>query len=176
MTQPDRRTALRWLIALIAVMHGVIHLMGTVKGFGWADVSELNEPIGTVTGGVWLLAAVLVVIAGIGLLAQVQRWWVVAAVAAVVSQAVIFTSWSDAKAGSAANVILALAAGYGFRSQGPTSFRAKFRQLARQTTTSASPVNGPAFDHLEFHVNNITYLEVDATGRKPLRANADATH
>jgi len=68
-----------------------------------------------------------------------HRWcWAVAAVAALGSQAVIVTSWSDAKAGTLPNVLLAVVAIHGYRFQGPASFRARFRRLTRDTTAAAS--------------------------------------
>lgn len=132
------RTLVRWTVGAVLIVHGLIHLLGVFKGFGWAEVSQLTEPIGTAMGAAWLVAAVLVIAAGVLLIARVRWAWAVAAVAAVVSQAVILTSWSDAKAGTIANVLLALVAGYGFASQGPRSFRAKFRQLAHETTTAVA--------------------------------------
>lgn len=132
------RTLVRWTVGAVVIVHGLIHLLGVFKGFGWAEVSQLTEPIGTAIGVAWLAAAVLVVAAGALLIARVRWWWAVAAVAAVVSQAVILTSWSDAKAGTTANVLLAMAAGYGFASQGPRSYRARFRHLALETTNAAA--------------------------------------
>ena len=137
------RTLIRWTVGLIVVIHGLIHLMGVVEGFGWADVSQLTEPISASMGVAWLVAAVVVVAAGVMLLAGLRWGWAVAGLAAVVSQAVIVTSWTDAKAGSAANVLLALAAVYGFRANGPTSFRARSRRLADETVRSALSVAGP---------------------------------
>ena len=111
------RTALRLLLVAIILVHGLIHLMGAAKGFGWADVTALKQPISRSMGALWLVAALLILAAG-GLLAvQAQWWWAVAVVAAVVSQAVIVTSWNDAKAGTLANMILFAAAVYGFVSE-----------------------------------------------------------
>jgi hypothetical protein len=138
------RTLFRWTVGLIVVIHGLIHLMGVVKGFGWGDVSQLSEPISTSMGGAWLVAAVVVIAAGVMLLAGLRWWWAVAAVATVVSQAVIVTSWADAKAGTAANVLLALAAVYGFRANGPTSFRARSRSLADETVRAVLQAAGPS--------------------------------
>jgi hypothetical protein len=130
------RSLIRWTAGLIVVVHGLIHLMGVVKGFGWGDVSQLTEPISTSMGVAWLVAAVAVVASGVMLLAGLHWWWAVAAVAAAVSQAVIVTSWTDAKAGTVANVLLAFAAVYGFRAHGPTSFRARSRRLADEAIRS----------------------------------------
>jgi len=55
------RTATRWMVVLILLAHGLIHLLGTAKGLGWAAVEALTEPIGTAAGVLWLTAAVLVV-------------------------------------------------------------------------------------------------------------------
>jgi lysylphosphatidylglycerol synthetase-like protein (DUF2156 family) len=107
------RTALRLLFVAIIVIHGLIHLMGAAKGFGWADVAALKQPISRSMGALWLVAGLLVLTAGVVLALQAQWWWAVAAVAAVVSQAVILTSWNDAKAGTLANIILFVVAGYG---------------------------------------------------------------
>ena len=33
------RTVLRWVVALVVVLHGLIHLRGAAKGLGWANVT-----------------------------------------------------------------------------------------------------------------------------------------
>jgi hypothetical protein len=137
------RTLIRWAVGLIVLIHGLIHLMGVAKGFGWSDVSQLTEPISTSMGVAWLIAGVAVLAAGVMLLAGVRGWWVVGAGAAIVSQGLIVTSWTDAKAGTAANVLLLIAAVYGFRAHGPTSFRSRFRRLADETVGAAQPSFGP---------------------------------
>ena len=109
--EPDRRpgrmgTVARWIVVVVVVMHGLIHLLGGAKGLGWADVTQLTEPVSPVLGVIWLAAATLVVITAVLLAGAVRWWWVLGAVAALVSQGVIFTSWNDAKAGTVANVLL----------------------------------------------------------------------
>jgi hypothetical protein len=124
------RTAVRWIVGLVVVMHGCIHLLGAAKGLGTADVTQLTEPISTGLGVVWLAAAVVTVMAGLLLLARVRWWWVVGAVAVVVSQLVIVTSWTDAKAGTIPNGVLLVAVVYGWASQGPRGARAEYRRRA----------------------------------------------
>lgn len=131
------RKAVRWLVSLVVVAHGAIHLLGAVKGFGWAKVTLLVEPISVSLGVVWLVAAVLTMAAGGLLLARVRRWWMVGALAALASQAVIVTSWADAKVGTVANVVLAVAVVYGWASQGPQSARAEYRRRAAAALTTA---------------------------------------
>lgn len=133
------RTMLSWIVAAVVVLHGLIHLLGAAKGLGWADVTQLKEPISTVMGVAWLAAAVLVVLAGVLLIIRARWWWVVGAVAVVASQTVILTLWSDAKAGTVANIILLAAVVYGYASQGPASYRAEYRRRVDAALTEQLP-------------------------------------
>jgi hypothetical protein len=133
------RTMLRWIVAVVVVLHGLIHLLGAAKGLGWADVTQLKEPISTAMGVAWLAAAVLVVLAGVLLIIRARWWWVVGAVAVVASQTVILTLWSDAKAGTVANIILLAAVVYGYASQGPASYRAEYRRRVDAALTEPLP-------------------------------------
>jgi hypothetical protein len=133
------RTVARWLVVVVVVAHGLIHLLGAAKGLGWAEVSALKGPISPAMGLVWLGAALLVVAAGILLAVRAPWWWVVGAVSLVVSQLAIVTSWNDAKAGTAANVVLLIAVGYAFASHGPTSFRAEYRRATAASLSRSLP-------------------------------------
>ena len=64
-----------------------------------------------------------------------------ARVALVLSQAAIFTSWSDAKAGTVANILLLAGVAYGYFTQGPTSFRAQFERDVQAGL--ARPIDAP---------------------------------
>ncbi len=131
------RTRVRWIVGVVVALHGLIHLLGVVKGLGWAEVTALTEPISAVMSVAWLIAAVLVVLAGVMLAMAAHSWWIVCAVAAVLSQLVILTSWTDAKAGTLVNVVLLVAAGYGYASQGPNSDRAEYRHRVEATLAQA---------------------------------------
>jgi hypothetical protein len=134
--------ALRWVLVAVLTGHGLLHLLGVVKGFGWAGVDQLKEPIGPVSGVIWLLAAALVLTSAVLIAVGAPTWWwSVAVLGALVSEIAIATSWSDAKFGTAANLVLLLAAGYGFASLGPTSFHAQFRDLAGDATADAQGVS-----------------------------------
>jgi hypothetical protein len=139
------KTAVRWAVIVVVTIHGLIHLLGVAKGFGWAEISALKEPIGADVALGWLLASVLVLTtAAMLVLRRPSWWWAVAAAAALVSQAVILTSWSDAKAGTAVNVLLVLVAVLGFAANGPTSFAAQWDRRTeaalRATLTSNAVV------------------------------------
>lgn len=134
------RNVIRWGVAV--VLHGFINLLGAAKGLGWADVSELKEPISTLLGGAWLVAGALVVLAGVLLPFRVRWWWTLGLVAAVASQVVIATSWSDAKTGTIVNLTLLVTAVHAFAAHGPASYRAEYLRRARTllSTQSASGV------------------------------------
>jgi hypothetical protein len=117
---------MRIAIALLFVGHGLISLFGFVKAFNLADVPQLTEPIPPTLGSLWLLAAVLCVAAAAAMFLSPRWWWAVGAAAVAVSQIAIVTSWSDAKVGTVANLLLAVAVGYGFASRGPLSLRAAY--------------------------------------------------
>jgi hypothetical protein len=120
----------RWAVVALVLGHGLIHLLGAAKGLGWAEVAALKKPIGPLGGVAWLVAATVVIAAAAAMAAGVGWWWLAAAVAAVASQAVLVTSWGDAKWGTIANVVVLLAAGYGFASVGPVSLQAEWRERA----------------------------------------------
>ena len=134
------RKLVRWIVAFVVVVHGLIHLLGAAKGLGWAEVTQLANPISPAMGVAWLGAAVLVVASGALLAVPVRWWWAVGVVAAVSSQGVIFSSWSDAKAGTLANVILLGALLHGYATQGPTSYRAEYHR--RVAAALSEPLHG----------------------------------
>ncbi len=134
------RTTVRWVVGFVVVVHGAIHVLGAAKGLGWADVTQLAEPIGAGLGFVWLAAAVVTIAAGVLLLVRVRWWWIVGAVAVASSQVVIVTSWADAKAGTLANVLLLFAVVYGWASQGPQGARAEYRRRANAALDVHHPV------------------------------------
>ncbi|MEZ4448334.1 MAG: hypothetical protein R3B09_02565 [Nannocystaceae bacterium] len=96
------------LVALLG-LHGLIHLLGFAKAFELAAVDALKLPISPAWGIAWLGVAVLLVVAAALRAADGAGWWVVAAVGAVASQALVLAFWSDAKAGSVANLLIVAA-------------------------------------------------------------------
>jgi hypothetical protein len=114
--------AVRAVVVAALAAHGLIHLFGVVKAFGWADVPQLKQPIGPGAGVLWLLAGGLVLASAVLIAVDSPTWWwAVALLSALVSEVAIATSWSDAKFGTAANLVLLLAAAYGFSALGQTS-------------------------------------------------------
>lgn len=124
------RVIARGVLVAMVLAHGILHLLGAAKGLDWADASPLQEPISTADGWAWLAAGALVLLVGFLLALRSRWWWAVGAVAVVASQSMLFTSWSDAKAGTGANAILLGAVVYGYSSLGPTSLRAQYHRQA----------------------------------------------
>ena len=112
------------LLTALLVVHGAIHLLGFLKWSGLARVpwmtGRLLVPLslagerGFAAG--WLVAAGLLVAAAIlrgvrqdgfqnGL---ADQWWMAALAGVLLSQVLVVGAWSDAKAGTLANVILLL--------------------------------------------------------------------
>ena len=86
--------------AALLVLHGLIHLIGAAKAFGWAELPELTQPISPGLGVWWLTAAALFPAAAVLLFASPRWWWAAGACAVAVSMYVIIHSWPDAKAGA----------------------------------------------------------------------------
>lgn len=120
------------LFAIFLVVHGLIHLMGAAKAFGVAEIPQLAQQISRPLGVLWLLAAGLLLVTAGALFTWPRWWWAVGAGAIVISQVAIATSWSDAKYGSIANVIVLVGVVLGLLSQGPSSFRAEYEREVGQ--------------------------------------------
>lgn len=126
------------IVVGLLVLHALIHLMGMAKAFGLAELPQLTQPISRPWGVAWLAAAVLVLASAVALAIGARRFWLIGALALVVSQVVIAASWRDAWAGTLANALLLALVVHGWLTEGPRSFRAEFLRdsavvLARQS-------------------------------------------
>ncbi len=121
---------MRWALATVLLLHGLIHLFGFAKAFGYAELPQLTQPISRGWGVGWLLAAVLTVLAAGAVAAQARWSWVPAALALLASQVVLSSSWVDAKFGTLPNVVLLAVAAYGFAANGPVGLRSRYTQDA----------------------------------------------
>lgn len=115
----------------VLVLHGLIHLLGFTKAFGYAELPQLVQPISRGMGALWLFAAIMMLATAGAVIVLPQVWWVVGGCAVVLSQIAIAASWSDAKFGTLANVLVLLGAVYNFAAEGPLSLRAEYREQVR---------------------------------------------
>lgn len=127
------------VVAIIAV-HAGIHLLGAAKGLRWAAVAQLTTPIGPGLGVAWLGAALLVAAGAVQLARHARGWWTVVLAGALVSQALVFTQWPAAAAGTGANAVMLAAAGYGWAAHGRRSLRAEYLRRAVQPTAPVAVV------------------------------------
>lgn len=130
-----------WVLAGILGVHGLIHLMGFAKAFGYAELPQLTQPISRPWGVAWLTAALMVTASAITFGIGARRFWIIGAIAVMVSQVVIVSAWRDAWAGTIANAILLALVIHAWRTEGPSSFRAQFERdaeagLARPVATA----------------------------------------
>jgi hypothetical protein len=99
---------MRIAFAVLIALHGLIHLLGPTKAFGWANVTQLRQPISPTGGVLWLCAAVLLVGSAIAVAISARWWWYLALPGALLSQVLIAQTWSDAKFGTLANIVIAV--------------------------------------------------------------------
>lgn len=85
--------------------HGLIHLMGFLKAFQIAELSQLQIPISKFMGVLWFIVAILF-LAAIVLFFVSDFWFIPATAASLMSTALVITSWSDARFGLIPNVII----------------------------------------------------------------------
>jgi hypothetical protein len=106
---------MRIAFALLLALHGLIHLLGFVKGFHLAEINQLQQPVSKTAALLWLLATLLFLTAAGIWLSGSNAGWMVLLPAVVLSQLLIFNNWQDAKFGAIANVmaIIGLALGFG---------------------------------------------------------------
>ena len=120
---------MRIAFAVALAVHALIHVMGFVKAFGFAPLPQLALPISRPMGVLWLAAAALLLAADVALFAAPRWYWAVGGLALVASQVAIFGSWSDAKFGTAANVVLLAGVIFSAFAWGPFGLRAEYERL-----------------------------------------------
>jgi len=99
---------MKYVFAFVLSVHGIIHLMGFLKAFGFAQLNQLTKEIFRPTGAVWLMTALLLITASVFFILKKEHWWLLALSGVILSQLLIVFYWHDAKFGTIANVIILL--------------------------------------------------------------------
>lgn len=120
---------MKYIFSIIVFLHGAIHLLGFIKAFKLAEVEQLTMNISKISGGFWLLAFILFIVAGISYLAEIDWWYFIAIFAVIISTILIFSAWSDAKFGTIANLLILLVAIVGY---GTSTFRSKYENDVKE--------------------------------------------
>jgi len=116
----------RWIVVALLIVHGLVHVMGFAKSFGFAELPQLTQSISRGWGLLWLAAGLLVMASAAAMLISPRSVWIIGVVALVLSQVVILSAWHDAWAGTVGNLLLVLVVAHGWFTEGPRSFRATF--------------------------------------------------
>ena len=114
--------------AILLIVHGAIHLLGFAKAFHFAELPQLTQPISPRLGLLWLASSLLFIATVVCLYTWQRWWWAVGAVAICVSTIAISQSWTDARAGAIANLVVLVGVVFGFLVQGPFSLRAAYER------------------------------------------------
>jgi hypothetical protein len=124
---------MRLLLFLMIILHGLIHLMGFVKAFQFAEISQLTQQPSRTAGLLWLLCALTLTVAGGLFLFKQESWWWVALPAVILSQILIFLSWGDAKFGTVANLVILLPLTAAALEARPGSYSNRYKAAVRES-------------------------------------------
>lgn len=97
---------MRLFFLILVLFHGLIHLLGFVKAFGFKEVKELTLFISKPAGIIWLLIAAIFLLYGIFYYLNNKYACFIGMAAVIASQVLIFYFWKDAKFGTIANIII----------------------------------------------------------------------
>lgn len=103
------------LFIILVCIHGLLHLVGFLKGIRLKDFPQIKTPISGIQGVLWFFAHLILMVSLVFFYTNKPYWWIPAIPGVLLSQALIFSIWKDAKWGTLINLfILAYAAvGYG---------------------------------------------------------------
>jgi hypothetical protein len=97
---------MRTTLAIIASIHGLIHLAGWAKAYGFEAGKFITATVSKEMGIAWLAATLLFILSSFGL-ATKREWWLGAMIlATVLSQILVISAWKDAMWGTAANLLI----------------------------------------------------------------------
>lgn len=105
---------MKWVLAIVMVLHGLIHSMGGINELGLAKLNGfsgktlLSMPVTlkTTLGAGWFLAVILFILSAIMFLSGRSIWKPIAVFALIFSQLLIIVWWPDAKWGTIPNIII----------------------------------------------------------------------
>lgn len=101
---------MHYLLTLLMVIHGLIHLLGFVKAFRLAKVEQLKIPISKPMGFLWLISSLGFIFSATAYVFNLNWWFFLAIPMVSISQFLIIRSWSDAKFGTIPNLIILILA------------------------------------------------------------------
>ncbi len=159
-------------LSILILIHGIIHLLGFTKAFRPADVSQLTQSISKTGGMFWLATALLFVVSFCLLLLDSPVWWPPAVPALIVSQILILQSWTDAKYGTIANLIITLPVVVAFLGALPSSFQNRYKAEVQRRLVPVPSMPAMTAEDIS-HLPNVVqrYLSCVGTVGKPRVSN-----
>ena len=105
---------IKTILFIFILIHGLIHLLGFVKGFDLVNTSNfsgkalfpLSKDLGHMLAILWLAACVCFLLSGTAILLRKEWWWMLATIAIILSQVLVIIYWKDARFGTVANILL----------------------------------------------------------------------
>ncbi|MGC9342626.1 MAG: DUF6544 family protein [Bacteroidales bacterium] len=158
---------MRILFSIILAVHGLIHIMGFAKAFGFYDFKEISAEISKPLGILWFLVTLIFIITLILYITRTQYWWALAIAGAILSQVLVILFWKDAKFGTIANLIILAVAVVGYQSW---SFEKSYlhdviQGIQRNQSNNIEILKNEDIQHLPLPVQN--YLEYTGSVDKP---------
>jgi hypothetical protein len=147
----------RILLSLALIIHGLIHLAGFAKAFvnaasaglpgkTWVSMTATQTKVAAYF---WLCSAVLFVMSGAFYFMRKDWYWIVGAVALVISQPLIIMYWQDAKFGTVPNVLILLVIAISAaKFQFDRSFRLDIQNIIGKQSIEARTITEEDIRHL----------------------------
>ncbi len=147
-------------------IHGLIHLMGFLKAFGFAEIPQLSQNFSKLEGILWLIIVLAFVFVGVLFLMKNNLWFWIAIGAVLISQILIIINWLDAKFGTIANLIVLIVAiiavaAWNFERQ----YKQDVSQSSKNATISEELISEIDIEHLPIPVQK--YLKYVGVLGKP---------
>lgn len=159
---------------ILLSIHGLIHLMGFLKAFGFAEIPQLSQDFSKSEGILWLTIVLAFVFVGVLFLMKNNLWFWIAIGAVLISQILIIINWQDAKFGTIANLIVLIVAiiavaGWNFEKQ----YKQDVSQSFKNATISEELISEKDIEHLPIPVQK--YLKYVGVLGKPKINTVKAT-
>ena len=97
-----------YLLIVILFIHGLFHLLGTLKVFEYGNLQS-SVPDHKPVRWIWITAFLLFVVTAIVLWFGNKSWWKLALLSVILSQILIITRWKEAKYGTIINILILIA-------------------------------------------------------------------
>ena len=140
--------------------------MGFAKALQYGNITQLTKEISRSAGMLWMIVAFLLLGGCLLFILKKESWWMIVLPAALLSQVLIVSVWTDAKFGTIANVIILIACIFSIGSwRFERSYKHDVTENRNQVPASLQVVTENDLQHLPTPVQN--YLRYVGVVNKP---------